>query len=264
MTDPTVAAPIGRTGQAGLPLAGRVALVTGGGRGMGYAHCLELARRGARVAVLDLDAEVARETADTIRSYSGKAIALTADVSDRQQVEEAVVAVGAEWGQLDIVVSNAGLVQSDTGLADTDDQEWRRMFGVNVDGALNVTRAALPWLTESVAGRIVIVSSMWGQVGPGHSYAYVAAKGALLAFAKNAALELAPKGIMVNAIAPGSVRTRMIPDPDRELALYPIPVGRMAEPVEISYLVAFLVSDEAAFITGQVIPINGGAELVGI
>jgi NAD(P)-dependent dehydrogenase (short-subunit alcohol dehydrogenase family) len=245
-------------------LRDRVAVVTGGGRGMGRSHCIELAHRGARVAVLDIDEEVAEEVASEVRRVGGEAIALTADVSRRAEVEASIEAVGVEWGGIDIVVSNAGLINDESSLADTDDEEWDRMLDVNLRGALNVTRAALPMLKRSRVGRIIVISSMWGQVGPGHSYSYVAAKGALLAFAKNAAVELAPYGICVNAVAPGSIKTRMVPDPERELELYPIPIGRMAEPEEVSHLVAFLASDEAAFITGQTIPINGGAEIVGI
>jgi 3-oxoacyl-[acyl-carrier protein] reductase len=245
-------------------LSGRVAIVTGGGRGMGRAHCIELARRGAKVAVFDIDEDVANDTAAAIRSDGGEAVVARVDVTRRADVEESVNRTGALWGGIDIIVSNAGLVNSETSLEATDDDEWRRMLAVNVDGALNMTRAAVPWLRKSTAGRIIIISSQWGQVGPGHSYAYIAAKGALIAFAKNLAVEFAPQRILVNAIAPGSVLTRMIPDPDRELALYPTPINRLAEPEEISYLIAFLASDQAGFITGQTIPINGGAEIVGI
>lgn len=245
-------------------LDGRVALVTGGGRGMGRAHSLELARRGARVAILDIDEQAAQEVAAEVHQAGGEARADAADVASREEAEAAVERTVAEWGQIDILVSNAGIVNDERRLLETDDDEWRRMLAINVDGALNLCRATVPHLKRSVAGRIVIVSSMWGQVGPGHSYSYVAAKAALIGFAKNAAIELAADGICVNAIAPGSIRTRMIDDPDRELALYPIPIGRIAAPEEVSYLVAFLASDEAAFITGQTIPINGGAEIVGI
>jgi 3-oxoacyl-[acyl-carrier protein] reductase len=245
-------------------LEGRVAIVTGGGRGMGRTHCIELARRGAKVAVFDVDEEVATQTAAAVRANGGESTAAKVDVTQRAVVEDAVNRVGEEWGGIDIVVSNAGLVNDETRLEATDDEEWRRMFAVNVDGALHMSRAAIPWLRKSAAGRIIIISSQWGQVGPGHSYSYIAAKGALIAFAKNLAIEFAPARILVNAIAPGSVVTRMIPDPERELALYPNPINRLAEPEEISYLIAFLASDQAAFITGQTIPINGGAEIVGI
>jgi NAD(P)-dependent dehydrogenase (short-subunit alcohol dehydrogenase family) len=245
-------------------LARRVAIVTGGGRGMGRAHCLELAQRGARVAVVDRDGAEADAVATDVREAGGDALAFSADVTVRQAVEAAVEATAAAWGGIDIVVSNAGLINDEQGLAKTDDDAWRRMLAVNLDGLLHISRAALPWLRRSAAGRIVVISSTWAQVPPGHSYGYIAAKGGLLAMAKNLAVELAPDSILVNAITPGSVATRMIEDPERELELYPIPIGRMADPGEISYLVAFLAGDESAFITGQVISPNGGATIVGV
>ncbi len=246
------------------PLAGRVAVVTGGGRGMGEAHCRELAARGAHVAVLDIDGDVAAAVAEEIVAGGGTALGVECDVSRRPAVEDAVATAAARFGGIDIVVSNAGLVNDESGLVDTDDDEWRRMLAVNVDGCLHLTRACAPWLLRSSHGRVVVISSAWGQVPPGHSYSYIAAKGALIAFAKNMAVEFAPRQITVNAITPGSIRTRMIPDAERELALYPIPIGRMAEPEEVSHLVCYLASDEASFMTGQVLSINGGTPIVGI
>ena len=247
-------------------LGGRVALVTGAGHGMGRAHCLELARRGARVAVNGLEPRAAQETAGAVREQGGEAIALPADVSDRRAVEQAVRKLGETWNAIDIVVNNAGNVHSSTGLAETSDHEWRRTFGVHVDGAMYVTRACLPWLERSPAPRIILISSLWGQAGVGHSHAYCSAKGALIAFAKSLAKELGPKGICVNSVAPGGVHTRMVWDTmsaqEIEDEYRSIPLGRYADPEEISYLVAFLASDEAAFVTGQTLPINGG-ELIG-
>jgi 3-oxoacyl-[acyl-carrier protein] reductase len=247
-----------------LPLGGRVALVTGGGRGMGRAHCLELARRGARVAVLELDGDAASAVAEEIAAAGGEALPFAVDVTDRAAVEAAVAAIGERWGRLDVVVSNAGLVNDETTLEQTDDDAWHRMLAVNLDGLLFVARAALPWLRRSPAGRIVVISSSFAMAPAGHSHAYMAAKGALLTLAKSLAVELAPEGILVNAVAPGSIRTRMIPDVERELELYPIPLGRLAEPEEVSTLVAFLAGDEASFVTGQVLSPNGGAAIVGI
>jgi NAD(P)-dependent dehydrogenase (short-subunit alcohol dehydrogenase family) len=248
----------------GSPLAGRVAIVTGGGQGMGRAHCIELAKRGAQIAVLDLDGDTASHVASEIEAAGGTAIGFTCDVTSREMVENVVDAVVAAWDRIDIVVSNAGLVNDERGIEDTDDAEWRRMIEVNLAGCLNITRATVPWVKKSATGRYVIISSAWGQVPPGHSYSYIAAKGALMAFAKNLAVELAPFQITANSIAPGSIRTRMIPDPERELEMYPVPIGRLAEPEEISYLICYLASDEAAFMTGQTLGINGGTPIVGI
>jgi NAD(P)-dependent dehydrogenase (short-subunit alcohol dehydrogenase family) len=250
-----------------VTLDGRVVLVTGAGHGMGRVHCCELARRGARVGVLDLDGDAARETAETVRAAGGEAHLLIADVTDRLAVEGRVEELTGATGALDAVVSNAGTIHATTGLADTDDADWARTIAVNVNGALNVCRAALPSLRRSDAPRIVLVSSMWAQRGPGFGHAYCAAKGALLAFGRNLAVELGPDGICVNSIAPGSVPTRMAADyGPEEIAedSRSIPLGRWATAEEMSNVVAFLVSPESAYLTGQTIAVNGGQVITGV
>lgn len=247
-------------------LSERVAVVTGAGHGLGKSHAAELGRNGAKVAVLEIDASAGTDTAEEINGAGGEAAAHSVDVADRGAVEEAVEAVAARWGRIDIVVSNAGTIHSATGLLETDDDDWRRTFAVHVDGCLNVTRAAIPWLVKSPAGRVIIVGSMWGQRGDGHSYAYSAAKGALMAFARNLAAEFGPQGICVNTISPGSIRTRMAADyTDKDIAedSKTIPLGRWADAQEISDLVAFLASDQSSYLTGQTIAINGGQVICG-
>jgi len=247
-------------------LSERVAVVTGAGHGLGKSHAAELGRNGAKVAVLEIDVSAGTESAEEINESGGEAAAHTVDVADRGAVEEAVGAIAARWGRIDIVVSNAGTIHSATGLLETDDDDWHRTFAVHVDGCLNVTRAAIPWLVKSPAGRVIIVGSMWGQRGDGHSYAYSAAKGALMAFARNLAAEFGPQGVCVNTISPGSIRTRMAADyTDEDIAedSKTIPVGRWADAQEISDLVAFLASDQSSYITGQTIAINGGQVICG-
>jgi NAD(P)-dependent dehydrogenase (short-subunit alcohol dehydrogenase family) len=246
-------------------LNGRVAIVTGAGRGMGRAEAIDFARRGAKVAILDIDGPAARSTGEQIGISGGEAIVVEGDVAEPGVAPAAVAKVADTWGRLDIVVSNAGLIHSGVRISDTTDEEWRRTFAVHIDGAFHLVRAALPYLKASPAGRIILISSMWGQAGPGHSHAYCAAKGALIAFAKNLAKELGPDGICVNAVAPGGVLTRMAEaqtTAEYEQDLASIPVGRYAAPEEIAPLVSFLASDAAAFMTGQTIPINGG-QLIG-
>jgi 3-oxoacyl-[acyl-carrier protein] reductase len=188
-------------------------------------------------------------------------------VSDSQAVNAMIARVGDTFGRLDILVNNAGIPDSGAGIEQTTDEEWRRQFAVHVEGTFYCSRAAIPWLRRSPAGRIINVSSMWGQAGHHHSHAYCAAKAAILGLTKSLAKELGPDKICVNAIAPGGVHTGMTAhrSPEYLAEQYKtIPLGRWSQPEEISSLVVFLASDEAAFITGQVIPINGGQLIVGI
>jgi NAD(P)-dependent dehydrogenase (short-subunit alcohol dehydrogenase family) len=240
-------------------MSGTRVIVTGGGQGMGREHCLQLARRGAQVAVLDRDSAALQETMQLLDGH--KTIGVECDVADRAAVERAVAEAVDQFGGLDAVVSNAGTIHTTQGLADTDDDDWDRTMAVHVGGARNLCRAALPHLRRSAAPRVVIVSSMWAQRGPGFGYAYCAAKGALLAFAKNLAVEVGSEGILVNAIAPGSVPTRMCDDyGPEEIAedCKTIPLGRWGEAEEISKLVCFLASSETSYITGQTVAISGG------
>ena len=244
----------------------RVALVTGGGFGMGREHCLVLAGRGLRVAVNDIDEAAARATAEAVLEAGGQALAAPADVARRAEVEAVAEQIGAAWGRIDVVVSNAGTIHSATGLLDTDDDDWRRTLDVHLGGCLNVTRACMPWLLRSPSGRIIVVGSIWGQQGEGHSYAYVAAKGAVAAFARNLAHEFGHAGLCVNTIAPGSVRTRMAADyDDADIAedSKRIPLGRWGQASEMAAVVAFLASEEASYLTGQTIGVNGGQLIYG-
>jgi NAD(P)-dependent dehydrogenase (short-subunit alcohol dehydrogenase family) len=233
---------------------------------MGRAHCIALASEGLRVAVNDVDEQAARATEAAVLDAGGQALAVPGDVSKRSDVENAVESVVASWQRIDVVVSNAGVVHSGTGLLETDDDDWRRTLDVHLGGCLNVTRACMPWLLRSPAGRIVIVGSMWGQCGEGHSYAYVAAKGGLAAFGRNLAQEFGHAGICVNTITPGSVPTRMAADfspADIAKDCESIPLGRWADAEEISALVVFLSSEGSSYLTGQTIAINGGQVMCG-
>ena len=245
-------------------LAGRTAVVTGAARGMGRAHVLHLASLGAQVALLDIDAAENAEVVAEVRAAGGTAIGIAADITDRAAAEAAIAGIVAEFGAIDILVHNAGRMYSLTGLEDTDDAEFHSLLAINVDAPLFLTRAALPYLRKSNTARIVFISSQWGQVPDGHSYGYMTAKAAQLGLMKTMAKEFAGQGILVNAVAPGAVLTRMVPEEYRETERTSIPVGRLAEPEEIAAVVGFLASDAASFITGQTIPVNGGACIVGI
>jgi len=256
------------------PLAGRRALITGAARGMGRAHALALCTRGASVVLVDLDAAELETTAEELLAGlrvapagaepSPAVVPVAADITTRSSAEAIIARAIDAVGGLDILVHNAGRMYSFTGLLETDDEDFRALFAVNVDAPLYLTRAALPALQASAHPRVIFISSQWGQVPDGHSYGYMASKAAQLGLMKTLATEFAPQGILVNAITPGAVATRMVPAEYHEAERAVIPLGRLAEPAEIASVVAFLASDEASFITGQVIAANGGALIVGI
>ncbi|MFB7737541.1 SDR family NAD(P)-dependent oxidoreductase [Streptomyces sp. NPDC056112] len=245
-------------------LAGRSALITGAARGMGRTHALALAARGAALALADLDADALDRTVAEVRAAGGRAEPFTADITARDRAEDLVSRAAGVLGGLDVLVHNAGLMFSMTGLAETDDADFERLLAVNVRAPLYLTRAALPHLRASGAGRVIFISSQWGQVPDGHSYGYMVSKAAQLGLMKTLAREFASERIMVNAVAPGAVATRMVPDSNYEAEVAAVPIGRLAEPSEISEVVAFLAADTGSFITGQTIPVNGGALVVGI
>jgi 3-oxoacyl-[acyl-carrier protein] reductase len=246
------------------PLADRRAVVTGGARGMGKAHGTALAAAGASVVLVDIDADELASTADELRGTGADVHAVVGDISSRRQAEAIIDQGAATLGGLDILVHNAGLMYSMTGLADTDDDDFRRIFAVNVDAPLFLTRAALPLLRASKYARVIFISSQWGQVPDGHSYGYMASKAAQLGLMKAMAKEFAADQILVNAITPGAVMTRMVPEKYYEAERRAIPLGRLADPGEIAAVVAFLASDAASFMTGQTVAVNGGACIVGI
>ena len=247
----------------GSPLAGRRAVVTGGARGMGQAHGAALSAAGASVVLVDID-DVVEKTAAELRGTGRDVTALAGDITTRATAEAIISQATAILGGLDILVHNAGLMYSLAGLADTDDTDFRRLFAVNVDAPLFLTRAALPWLRASQHGRVIFISSQWGQVPDGHSYGYMASKAAQLGLMKAMAKEFAADHILINAITPGAVLTRMVPEEYHEAERASIPLGRLAEPAEIAAVVTFLASDAASFMTGQTVAVNGGACIVGI
>jgi 3-oxoacyl-[acyl-carrier protein] reductase len=245
-------------------LAGRRALVTGGARGVGRAHGLALSAAGASVVLVDIDDDELASTAAELSSTGAKVFAVPGDITSRPAAEAIVDQAATTLGGLDILVHNAGLMYSMTGLADTDDDDFRQLFAVNVDAPLFLTRAALPLLRSSEHPRVIFISSQWGQVPDGHSYGYMASKAAQLGLMKAMAKEFAAEQILVNAITPGAVMTRMVPEQYYEAERHAIPLGRLAEPGEIAAVVAFLASDAASFMTGQTVGVNGGACIVGI
>jgi 3-oxoacyl-[acyl-carrier protein] reductase len=249
-------------------LQNRIALITGGGAGMGREHALLLAERGATVVVQDINGEGAGETAETISQEGGCAHIVVCDVADRAALAAGLQDVENNIGTIDILVNNAGIGGEPT-IEETTEVEFDRMFAVHVKGTFFATQAVVPGMKRRGYGKIINIASIWGMVGHHYASPYCGAKAAILGLTKAWAKELAPWNVHVNAIAPGGVLTNMVmqqPNIEQRLSekINRVPLHRYADPREISYAVAFLASDEADFITGQVISPNGGEVIVGV
>ncbi len=241
-------------------LTGKACLVTGGSRGIGRAIALELGRNCASVAVgYANNKEAADEVVAEIESSGSEAFAFRCDVQDPEAVEPAVTSVVERFGKIDVLINNAGITR-DRSLAKMSVEEWDAVLQTNLSSVFHLTSKVLPHMVKAGYGRIVNISSVIGLHGNFGQANYAAAKAGIVGFTKSAALELARKGITVNAIAPGFIETEMIaamPDEVRTAILAKIPLGRFGRPEEIAQVVAFLVSS-GDYITGQVIAIDGG------
>lgn len=250
-----------------IDLEGKVALVTGGSRGIGAACCRLLARAGCDVAVnYRKRGDAATAVVRDVKGEGRRGIAVPADVMNPMQVEAMVSAVVADLGGLDILVNNAGIWVEGSIDAMTD-ADWARMIGVNLSGAFHLCRAAVPAMRARGGGSIVNVASTAGQRGEARHSHYAASKGGLIAMTKSLAVELAPDGIRVNAVSPGWIRTDMTEEyltPERidESLKEPIPLGRPGEPEDVAGPVVFLVSHLARHVTGVTLNVNGGSVLI--
>jgi len=249
------------SGPAERSLADRVALVTGGSRGIGRATCIELARQGAAVAVLcRTRIKDAREVAEQIQSAGGRGLAIEADVLDPEAIKHSVRETFAKLGNVDILVNNAGEM-TDFSVLEMQDEDWEKSLAINLTSAFRYARACIPPMKERRWGRIINVSSQVVYTGSNNHAHYSAAKSGLLGFTFSLTKELGPFGITANVVAPGRILTDLLTErmAGREKEwMSQTPMRRFGQPEEVASAIAFLASEGAGYITGAVININGG------
>lgn len=250
---------------------GKTVAVTGGGGGIGGATCRRFAAEGAKVAVLDRDPVAAEKVAAGIRDSGGQALALACDITDRAGIDAAIARVSAELGPIDVLVNNAGW---DVFLpfTKTTPEQWERLIAINLVGALHMHHAVLPGMVERRRGRIVNIASDAARVGSSGEAVYAACKGGLVSFSKTLAREHARHGITVNVVCPGPTDTALFADykqgagnPEKleEAFRRSIPLGRIGQPDDLPGAILFFASDDAGYVTGQVLSVSGGLSMVG-
>ncbi|WP_423226531.1 3-oxoacyl-[acyl-carrier-protein] reductase [Candidatus Amarolinea aalborgensis] len=244
-----------------MRLQDRVALITGSARGIGRATALAFAAEGAQVIVCDMDAAGGEQTAADIRTAGGRALFVQVDVTDRASVDALVQAAQAHFGRIDVLVNNAGVLR-DRSLLKMTEQDFDFVINVNLKGVFNCTQAVAPLLAAQGSGVILNASSVVGVSGNYGQTNYVASKAGVIGMTRVWARELGPKGVRVNAVAPGFISTEMlagIPDKVMEELKAKISLRRLGRPEDIANAYVFLASDEAAYITGHVLHVDGGA-----
>ncbi len=243
-----------------VDLSGRVALVTGAGRGLGRAIAASLASAGAQVACVDIDPALLAETADLLRAGGGQAEPIPCDVTDSARVSEVVDQVVKQMGRLDILVNNAGITRDGMIMRMSDDQ-WDTVLAINLRGTFLFTRAATRPMLKARGGRIINIASVSGLMGNPGQANYSASKAGVIGLTRTVARELASRSITVNAIAPGFIATDMTAKLGEDILAQvrgEIPLGRLGDPQDVADAVLYLASDAAGFITGHVLTVDGG------
>jgi 3-oxoacyl-[acyl-carrier protein] reductase len=243
-----------------MNLEGRVALVTGAAQGIGRAIALALAEVGADIAGGDVNLEGMEKTAKEIEALGWKALAVKLDVSDPASVKEAVGKVLEAWGKIDILVNNAGITK-DNLIMRMKREDWDRVLSINLNGAFHCIQAVLPGMVKQRYGRIINIASVVAQAGNAGQANYISSKAGLIGLTKAVASEVGSRTITVNAVAPGFIATAMtenLPEPVKQRMMSLIPLGRMGTDRDIASAVRFLASEEAGYITGHVLNVNGG------
>ena len=243
-----------------MKLDNKIAVVTGAAQGIGKVIAMHLVQKGASLVLCDINLEMAKEAAREIEEAGGKCLALKSDVSNMQDAEKIIKDAVEHFGSLDILVNNAGITR-DNVLIRMKEEQWDQVMAVNLKGTFNVTKAAIKVMMRKKSGKIVNIASITGLMGNAGQANYSASKAGVIGFTKSIAREYADRGITVNAVAPGFIETAMtdaIPEREREELIRQIPVKKLGTPEDVANAVYFLVSEEASYITGQVIGVNGG------
>ena len=243
-----------------VEFADKVVVVTGGGQGIGRAICLNFARAGASVVVLDISESLAATVKDELGKQGFNAAADTADVSDAAQINGVFEKIIQNYGRIDVLVNNAGITR-DGLVVRMKEKDWDDVIDINLKGAFNCTKVAAKAMLKQRSGRIVNIASVVGAMGNPGQANYSASKAGIIGFTKAVAKELAPRGITVNAVAPGFIGTEMtaaLSDKVKEAMIAQIPLGRMGTPEDVATIVTFLASEPAAYVTGQTIHVSGG------
>jgi len=252
-------------------LSGKIVIVTGGGGGIGTATCKRFAEEGATVAIFDIDKDAAGRAVGQIAEAGGKAAAFSCDITDHSACQSAVRSVEAAVGPVDILVNNAGW-DVFRPFVDTSPSDWQKIISINLTGVLNMHHVVLPGMVDRKRGRIVSVSSDAGRVGSSGEAVYAGCKAGLIGFSKTIAREHSRHNINVNVVCPGIINTKLYEDykkgarnPEKldDAFRRAIPLGRLGEPADLPGAICFLASDDAAYITGQVLSVSGGLTMAG-